>query len=95
MRRIPKTFKLMGHTINVKVVERKSWKYEDEWGWWDPERNEILLVRQPRSQLRHSFWHEATHAILDMVGQSELSADERLVDQIGGLLAQIMDTAES
>jgi hypothetical protein len=94
MKYIPKSFKLMGHTITVKVISKKEWKYKDEWGWWDPSKNEILLVRQPRTQLSHSFWHECVHAILDMVGQTKLSADERLVDQIGGLLAQIMDTAE-
>lgn len=94
MKRIPKTFKLMGHTISVRLVAKKDWKYKDEWGWWDPAKNEILLVKQPRTQLRHSFWHEVTHAMLDMVGQIKLSADERFVDQVGGLLAQIMDSAE-
>jgi hypothetical protein len=94
VRRIPKSFELLGHTITVKVINKRDWKYDGEWGWWDPGRNEILLVRQPRTQLRHSFWHEAGHAILDLMGHTKLSANEAFVDQLGGLLAQLMDSAE-
>lgn len=84
----------MGHTVTVQIISKKDWKYDGEWGWWDPAKNEILLVRQPRTQLRHSFWHEAVHAILDFMGHSKLSANEAFVDQFGGLLAQILDSSE-
>jgi hypothetical protein len=94
VRRIPKSFGLLGHTITVKIINQKEWKYANEWGWWDPAKNEILLVRQPRTQLRHSFWHEVSHAILDLMGQAKLSANEAFVDQMGGLLAQMMDSTE-
>jgi len=84
----------MAHTITIRVVNKSEWKYEGEWGWWDPSKLEILLCRQPRTQLRHSLWHEVVHAALDLMGEYKLSRDEGFVDRFGGLLAQIMDTAE-
>lgn len=93
MRRIPKSFQLMGHTINVQVIDKKDWKIEDASGYFDPDKNQILLLKQPRTQLRHTYWHEVTHAILYVMGH-KLYGNESFVDQVGGLLAQIMDTAE-
>ena len=93
MRRIPKSFQLMGHTITVQVIDKKDWKIEDASGYFDPDKNQILLLKQPRTQLRHTYWHEVTHAILYVMGH-KLYGNESFVDQVGGLLAQIMDTAE-
>lgn len=93
MRRIPKSFKLMGHTVAVHLVDKKDWKYEDDLGYWDPDKNEIWIMRQTRTQLRHTFWHEVMHAVLDAISH-KLAREEQFVDQVGGLLTQIMDTAE-
>jgi len=94
MRRIPTSFQLMGHTIAVRVVPVADWPYPDADGFWDPGANEILLVEQPqRSQLWHTFWHEAVHACLDMMSH-RLSHNERFVDQFGGLLAQLVASAK-
>ena len=93
MRRIPKSFQLMGHTITVQLVDKKDWKYEDDLAYWDPDKNQISIMRQSRTQLRHTFWHETMHAVLDAMSH-KLARDEQFVDQVGGLLAQIMDTAE-
>lgn len=93
MRRIPKTFKLLSHTVNVRIIDKKDWKYKEDLAFWDPDKNEIWIMRQPRTQLRHTFWHEAMHAMLDTLSH-RLARDEQFVDQMGGLLAQMMDTAE-
>jgi hypothetical protein len=96
MKRIPSQFNLLNHTITVRVLHKSEWpeRYADAVGVWDVSRNEILLLRQPRTQLRHCFWHEVTHAILDMMGKSKLSTNEQFVDAMGGLLAQMMDSTE-
>lgn len=100
MRRLPKTFKLLGHTITVRVVSRRDWEaiseendLEDAVACWCPELNLILIQRASRSQMLHSLYHEMTHAVLDMMS-SKLSYDEVFVDTFGGLLSQAMDTAE-
>ena len=96
MKRIPKSFQLLNHRITVRVFPQSEWpaKYADAVGVWDNTRNEILLLRQPKTVLRHTFWHEATHALLDMSGKSKLSSNESFVDAMGGLLAQMMDSTE-
>lgn len=96
MKRIPRQFQLLNHRITVRVIPKSEWpaKYSDAVGVWDNTKNEILLLRQPKTVLRHTFWHEATHALLDMAGQSKLSSSESFVDAMGGLLAQMMDSTE-
>ena len=93
MKRIPTSFKLMGHTITVQVISKSEWEYDDELGFWDPEKNEILLLRQRRTLLMHCFMHEVMHAVLDMMSHKQ-ARDEAFVDQVAGLLSQVMETAE-
>jgi hypothetical protein len=93
MKTIPKSFRLMGHTISVEVVGKKDWKYADCVGIFNPETNKIQVLKQTKSMTMHSFWHEVTHAMLHTIGH-RLYSNEPFVDQIGGLLAQIMDSAE-
>lgn len=100
MKRIPKTFFLLGHEITVRVVSRRDWEaiaedndLEDAVACWCPERDLILIRRDTRPQMLHAFAHELTHAVLDMMS-NKLSYDEVFVDTFGGLLAQAMDTAE-
>lgn len=100
MRKVPKSIQLLGHTITIKVVNRKDWEaltdeyeeMEDSVGWWVPDDNLIVLLRQSRSQMLHSLYHELTHAVLYYMN-NPLWRDETFVDQFGGLLAQAMDTA--
>jgi hypothetical protein len=95
MKRIPRHFQLLNHRITVRVLPKSEWpeKYHDAVGVWDNAKCEILLLKQPRTVLRHTFWHEATHALLDMMG-SKLSKNESFVDALGGLLAQLNDSTE-
>lgn len=99
MRRIPKTFSLLGHVITVRIVSKRDWEalaedndLEDALACWSPDSDLILIKRQTREQMLHAFAHELTHAVLDMMS-SKLSYDEAFVDTFGGLLAQAMDTA--
>ena len=99
VKRIPKTFQLYGHTVTVSIVNKRDWDaltddydIEGAVGAWRVEDNAIVLLKQPRTQLMHTFAHELTHAILDMMND-KLSHNEKWVDQFAGLLAQAFDTA--
>lgn len=100
MRRIPKTLKLLGHTVTVRIVSKRDWedladKYPemDECvGFWVPDDNLIVLLRQPRSKLWHTYCHELMHAVL-YYANSPLTHDEIFVDLTGALLAQALETA--
>ena len=105
MKRIPKSFKLFGHTIKVAVISKTNWGplidgitkeegcSETCVGLFDPATNAIYLVRQPRSQLSHSLWHETTHAILYYLNH-KLYSNEQFVDTVAGCIAQVIETAE-
>lgn len=99
MKRIPRQFMLLGHTIHVRIVSKRDWEelaeihddIEDCEGFWIPDDNLIVLLRQQPSKMFHCFGHELMHAILYYSGSS-LWADENLVDRTGALLAQALST---
>lgn len=102
MKRIPKSFSLLGHTITVRVLSKRDWEElvemnehieEDDFGAWFQSENLILIRRTSRSLMLHTFAHELLHAILDMMN-SPLSYDEVFVDSFGGLLAQALGTVK-
>lgn len=101
MRRIPKSFQLLGHTIGVHVINAGDWdalseKYpdiEDCVGYWSPKDNVILVKRQKRSMMHHTFVHELLHAALDQMNH-RLSRNEVFVDNLAGLLSQALETAK-
>lgn len=91
----------MGHTIKVQLVSLRDWMalaeeyddMEDCCGFWVPDKNLIVLLKQPKSKLLHTYTHELTHAILFFMN-SPLWRNEKHVDQFAGLLAQALETAE-
>lgn len=93
MKRIPRQFKVVGHTVKVTVVPVGQWKHKDCVAFFDPESSRILIKRRSASLNRQAFWHEAVHAALSAINH-KLYADEVFVDNLGGLLAQIMETAQ-
>lgn len=94
---IPKTFKLMGHTINVRVVPQSKWRHGGNCvGRWDPNKHRIdVLAVQPASNRQQIFCHELMHALFDMAGHEALSQDEALVDRMGHLIQQALTTFEA
>ena len=93
MKRIPKQFKLLGHTITVDVIRKSEWPYTDCIGIFIPDENKIQVLKQQPAQTHHAYWHEVCHAALFMMNH-KLYANEQFVDQLGGLLAQLAATAE-
>lgn len=93
--RIPKRFHLMGHTITVKLIPRTRWKAGKNCvGYFDPASLTIAVCSSiaPTAQ-EQTFWHEVTHALFFALN-SDLYEDEQLVDQLGGLLHQVISSME-
>jgi hypothetical protein len=97
--KIPKSFTLMGHTIKVHIVSLRDWEalaeqydeMDDCCGFWVPDSNLIVLLRQPKSKLMHTYLHEVTHAVLFYMN-NKLWRNEQFVDQFAGLLSQALET---
>jgi len=93
---IPKQFQLAGHTITVVNVTPRKWKHgKDCIGMWMPDQYRIEIMSTLKGTNRQQvFLHEAVHAILDVAGYYELSADEALVDRVSHLMQQMLTTME-
>jgi hypothetical protein len=91
--KIPKQFKMLGHTIRVEVIKKSEWPYPDCIGIFIPDENKIQVLKQQPAQTLHAYFHEITHCALFMMNH-KLYANEQFVDQLGGLLAQLAATAE-
>ena len=97
--RIPKRFKLLGHTITVKeepagVYENNRYgctSFEGKWIKLTP-RSASLPVAQ--SSLEHTFLHELVHMCLYHTEQAKLNENEDFVDCFAGLLHQALTTME-
>lgn len=95
MKRIPKRFKVFAHVIDVTLVNADKWHHTDCSAYFSPDFDRIYVRRQGNTALEmHSFWHEVSHAIMHFLNRDALYADEVLIDNMGAVLAQIMDTAE-
>lgn len=92
MKRVPTSFKVVGHTIKVRVILPQNWKRTDCVAIFEPDKNLISIKKQSVAMTRQAFWHEAVHAMLHAINHP-LYSDECFVDNMGGLLAQIMESA--
>lgn len=93
--RIPKSFKVMGHTVTVKRIPPSRWKAGKQCaGWFDPKTLTIAICTGgAQTTQEQTFWHEVTHVIFFALN-NPLYENEELVDQIGGLLHQIQSSME-
>ena len=95
--RIPKSFQLQGHTIQVvfdneDCEKRKFCRYADLNG------NKIVLATKvfedkfPKTKIEQTFIHEVIHHILEALGENKLNDNEKFVDGFAGHLHQILST---
>lgn len=100
MKRIPKSFQIMGHTVKVSVINARDWATLSETcplmtgavGIYNDSAQLILIKKAPRSQMMHTLYHEIMHAALHYMGH-KLWDNEQFVDQLGGLMAQVEASA--
>lgn len=106
--KIPKRFKLLGHTI--EVVERYDLLQEREWsGAADYPKCRIELLPQSRTyqqaetKIEQCFCHELSHFLLyfaggavnhDLKSAGYVHKNEEFVDLLGHLLHQALTTME-
>lgn len=96
---VPKRFKLFATTYNV-VFNNARLNDLKCYGLSDYSKSEITLATfENASELSEdkvldTFYHEKTHAILDMMHERELSENEKFVDQFAKLWRQSDETAE-
>lgn len=93
--RIPKSFKVMGHTITVRRIPKSRWKAGKNCvGYFDPASLTIAVCSgiAPSAQ-EQTFWHEVTHCVFFALNSPNYE-DEELVDQIGSLLHQIVSSMD-
>ncbi len=100
MKRIPKSFKLMAHTITVQLIEEEELERRaggvPAYGLFVPGELTIYLQNPnrkcKRSVVLQTFYHELFHALFWVANHQW--TNEKLVDQCGHLLHQAVSTAE-
>ena len=100
MKRIPTSFPLGSYTITVLTLEEDAFTKKTGggcYGMFDPNALTIYLCKPPprnkgAAQIAYqTFWHEYSHALLWASVRPKLYTDEKLVDNLGHLLAQLKD----
>lgn len=99
--RIPKRFKLLGHTITVSVEDGLEHKHAC-YGEARYVINQISLQKPhpgfAESQAEKTFCHELTHMLLYYAGtrgkDGYLHEDEDVVELLASLMHQALSTAE-
>jgi hypothetical protein len=97
--KIPKKFKLFGTTYNI-VWDNKLMNDKRIYGESDYSKSQITLSTTigikdlSEDKILDTFYHERTHAILDMMDERDLSENEKFVDVFSKLLRQADETAE-
>lgn len=92
---IPKSFKLMGRTIDVELCERMM----SENGLlgtavYDKGLIKLQASSIKRDQQEQIFLHEAVHHWLKAMGKDGLCSDEAFVDMLASLIHQYLVTQE-
>lgn len=97
--KIPKRFKLLGHTVEVKG-EPEGYFEKHRFGAANYEGKWIKITTAgpshpvTQSSIEHTFMHELVHMCLYHTEQSQLNDNEGFVDALAGLLHQALTTME-
>lgn len=103
MKRIPKQFQLGSYTIKVIMLDESAFMAKmgiEAYGCFDPNTLTIYLVKPPPRNkgaaqiIYQTFFHEWCHAALWASVLPRLYKDEKLVDNLGHSLAQLMITSK-
>jgi hypothetical protein len=98
MKKIPKAFTLFATKINV-VWNNKYCNDKKCYGESDYSQSKIFLStsngldKLSDDKIKDTFYHEKVHMILDTMKESELSSNEKFVDQFAKLLRQSDETS--
>jgi hypothetical protein len=95
---IPKKFNLLNNIITVEIDESLIDK-QDRTGYADFRQNKIGIIKKekhniPDSHIDRIFLHELLHHCFQQLNEDKLRDDEKLIDNLAGLLAQAFSTME-
>ena len=96
--KIPKRFKIFGHTVEVK----KSADYEDKEGGQGVaqlNKNRIIIqcneaLKRPATRMEQCYLHEVIHMIFSELNYAKESDNEQMIDQVASALHQVLTTSE-
>lgn len=95
--RIPKEYQVGGTKMIVKGVERCNNNSAGECflagGYVEIADKLNKCDQQSEDSKRNTFYHELIHSILDTMGESDLSSNERFVSCFAGFLTEAMTNA--
>ena len=92
--KIPVKFKLFHHIITVELKE-KLYSHDANFGEANYIKKKITIDKDLDNDLREqTFLHELIHLILYFLTETELSGNEKLVNNISELLYQAIETME-
>lgn len=97
MIKIPNKFHVGGQCIDIQYPDR----LDDKLGECCASAGYIKIANtfrgeiQSESSKRNTFIHEMIHCILDTMGESDLSANEKFVSTFAGFLMEIILSAEN
>lgn len=97
---IPKFFYIFSEKIKVSFLKKIKHAEGESYGVWIENENRIKLARTlfnkplTKEQMEQTYFHEVTHAILDSIGEPELSNNEILVDKFSKALYQVLKSSE-
>jgi hypothetical protein len=96
--KIPKSFKIFNHTFMVEIsdtlIDEKDYVGEAVFRQF-----KIILANKekhniPESQMIQTFFHELLHHCFSQINEGELRDNEKLVDNLAGVLAQAIESME-
>lgn len=90
---IPTSFKLVNRTYTVEKLDPALSEGLSRAGDCN-QRLALIRVAHDSSEdyMHHTFYHELVHAMLDASTNPKLSNNEKLVDSLGALLHQYVQT---
>jgi len=96
--KIPKSFKLFGHTIKIEF-DKELIETAEAVGEAHFKKNLIKLqttnnINRPKEHLEETFVHELTHFILYNMNENELTNNEKFIYVFSRLLHQALKTME-
>ena len=92
---IPKSFTLMNRTYDVVDMPHEFHLAGEQDGYFDKERGAISVYTGDTyspEYIRAVFFHELAHALFEAAGREDLSKDEALVEVMGSVVHQFMQS---
>jgi len=99
MNKIPKSFKLLSHTIQVEIVDHDHLNSGNVGLASCSDHKIILKSGKNNGENLETFWHEVfhflfRHAAVTKQDGGKLHEDEDVVELMGEMMAQIVSTME-